>query len=56
VTKLIRSLKILDKISLTEKEQQTKCEKCGKRAATGQDGLCDHCRFDALLTKMTETK
>jgi len=49
--KFVRSLR-LHRTLLTEKEQQTKCEKCGKRLATSQDGLCDHCRFDNVLTRV----
>jgi len=54
MTKLIRSLRFLDKRFLTEKEKHIKCEKCGKRPATAEDNLCDHCRFDDVLTRMVE--
>jgi len=54
MVKLIRSLRFLDRRLLTEKEKQMKCEKCGKRLATGLDNLCDHCRFDDALTRMVK--
>jgi len=56
VTKLIHLLGHRDKTLPTEKEKQTKCEKCGKRQATSQDGLCDSCRYDDAITRMIETR
>lgn len=43
-----------EKDSLRGEELQMKCTKCGKRPAKDPDGLCDHCRFDDILTGMTE--
>jgi hypothetical protein len=34
--------------------KKEKCSKCKKRDATEKDGLCDSCRFSAILTKMSE--
>jgi len=31
-----------------------KCKKCGKREASGEDGLCDHCRIMEMLDKMAK--
>ncbi len=33
-----------------------KCEKCGKREATAENGLCDHCRFMAVLQGTVKEK
>lgn len=55
MSKFIRSLGLKVKTSLIEeKELQTKCTKCGKRTATGEDNLCDTCRFADVLTQMAE--
>ncbi len=35
-----------------DEEMKMKCSKCGKRLATGSDGLCNYCRFDNALTRM----
>jgi len=57
VSKLIRLLKSpKEKGSLKEEELQMKCIKCGNRPATGQDGLCNHCRFHDVLTLLAEAK
>lgn len=55
MSRFVRSLKLLkDKALSSEKDVRMKCMKCGKRDATGQDDLCDHCRFDNILTRMVE--
>lgn len=38
----------------TEKEtgSANQCKKCGKREATGEDGLCNGCRFAKILDDM----
>ncbi|MEM3579539.1 MAG: hypothetical protein QXL54_04895 [Candidatus Bathyarchaeia archaeon] len=33
-----------------------KCMKCGRREATGSDGLCDSCRFTETIEKIVQTK
>ena len=57
MSKLIRLLKSSrEKGSLRDEKVQMKCTKCGKRPSTGSDGMCDTCRFDDVLTQLTETK
>jgi NMD protein affecting ribosome stability and mRNA decay len=34
----------------------TVCSVCGKREATRSDGMCDSCRYDALLGKMVKNR
>ncbi|MGD8507200.1 MAG: hypothetical protein PVF15_11140 [Candidatus Bathyarchaeota archaeon] len=52
LTRLLKSPK--ERASLEIEELQLKCSKCGKRTATDQDGLCDSCRFDDILTGLTQ--
>ncbi|MEM2780905.1 MAG: hypothetical protein QW791_08605 [Candidatus Bathyarchaeia archaeon] len=33
-----------------------KCAKCGKREATGSDGLCDSCRFTKTIETIVQTR
>jgi hypothetical protein len=54
MSKLIRSV-FKDRGLFGEKETQEKCEKCHKKPA-GQDGLCDSCRFGALLDQIVENR
>ncbi len=37
-------------------EKEEKCRKCGKRPATDDDGLCDHCRTMEMLNAMIESR
>ena len=41
---------------LISQEKKEKCRECGKRDATGEDGLCGSCRFTAVLDTMGEKK
>ncbi len=54
MSKLIRSV-FKDRGLFSEKETHEKCEKCHKKPA-GQDGLCDSCRFGALLNQIIENR
>ena len=36
--------------------KKEKCSKCKKRDATGEDDLCDSCRFSEILTKMSKER
>ncbi|HKZ95099.1 MAG TPA: hypothetical protein VJ249_11055 [Candidatus Bathyarchaeia archaeon] len=54
MSKLIRSM-LRARGLFGEKEAQEKCEKCRKKPA-GQDGLCDSCRFGALLDQLVESR
>jgi hypothetical protein len=54
LTRLLESAK--GKNSLKTKGLNMKCSQCGKRPATDPDGLCGFCRYDALLTRIMETK
>ncbi len=57
MSKFIRSLGLKVKTStVEEKELQTKCTKCGKRTATGEDNLCDNCRFENVLARIVKEK
>ncbi|MBX5327425.1 MAG: hypothetical protein ACQXXH_01015 [Candidatus Bathyarchaeia archaeon] len=38
------------------KTVKNKCEKCGHREATGEDGLCDSCRYMVLLDNVVESR
>lgn len=38
------------------KGSKPKCTKCGVREPTEADGLCDSCRYMALLSKVVESK
>lgn len=53
---LIIGLSFKKKALLIEKELEKKCTKCGERPATGQDGLCNHCRMDDILTQLAKRK
>lgn len=53
---LIIGLSFKKKALLTEKKLEKKCTKCGERPATGQDGLCNHCRVSDILTEMMKRK
>jgi len=33
-----------------------KCSKCGTREPTGEDGLCDSCRYMVLLDHVVESR
>ena len=56
VSRIVRLLKsVREKGSLRE-ELQMHCSKCGKRLATDKDGFCNPCRFNDVLTQMTEKK
>jgi len=33
-----------------------KCAKCGKRDATGQDKMCDSCRFAIAIENIIESR
>ncbi len=54
--RLASLLKLKRNPSLTEEDLRTKCTKCGKRSTTGQDGLCDQCRFDEVLNELTDER
>lgn len=54
--RIISLLKLRKDASLTEEDSEGKCEKCGKRSATGQDGLCAQCRFSDVLAQLTEKR
>jgi hypothetical protein len=54
MSKLIRSV-FKDRGLFNEKETHEKCGKCHKNQA-GQDGLCDSCRYGALLDKIVENR
>ena len=57
MSKLIRLLKSSKEKNLVRGEElQMNCKKCGKRPATELDGLCNHCRFDYVITQMAEKK
>lgn len=57
MSRLVRLLKSPKEKELSSGEElQMKCRKCGKRPAADQDGLCKHCRFDDVLTWITERK
>lgn len=56
VSRIARLLKSRREKSLLEEELQIDCSKCGKRLATDKDGLCNPCRFNDVLTQMTEKK
>jgi len=36
--------------------EKGKCIKCKKRDATGEDGLCNSCRFLESLTRMSKER
>ncbi|MBS7608095.1 MAG: hypothetical protein QXH20_04710 [Candidatus Bathyarchaeia archaeon] len=38
------------------KNDQAKCTKCGRRDATGNDGLCDSCRYLQTIENIAQTK
>jgi len=52
--RLLKSQK--EKDSQEDEELQMKCSRCGERPATDPDGLCNQCRFEDVLTQMTEKK
>lgn len=54
MSKVVRSV-LKERGFFGKKEELVKCEKCRKKPA-GQDGLCDSCRFGALLTQMIESR
>jgi len=57
MSRLIRLMKSTkERDLLRDEELQTHCSKCGKRPATDKDGFCDQCRFDDILTQLTEKK
>lgn len=57
MSRLIRLLKSSrEKGSLRGEKLQMKCTKCGKRLSTRPDGMCDTCRFDDVITQLTERK
>lgn len=38
------------------KSSKPKCERCGVRESTGEDGLCDNCRYMILLDNVIESR
>jgi NMD protein affecting ribosome stability and mRNA decay len=38
------------------KGSKQKCTKCGEREPTGEDGLCDNCRYLILLDNVIESR
>ena len=56
MSRILRLLKSQREKSSLGEELQMHCSKCGKRPATDKDGFCDHCRFEEILTQMTEMK
>jgi len=36
--------------------KSVKCVKCGKRDATGQDKMCDSCRFTLAIENIIESR
>jgi NMD protein affecting ribosome stability and mRNA decay len=38
------------------KSSKLKCSRCGERKPTGEDGLCDNCRYMVLLDNVIETR
>ena len=38
------------------KGSKPKCMKCGAREPTGEDGLCDSCRYLVLLVNVVESR
>jgi hypothetical protein len=54
MSKLIRSV-FKNRGLFNEKETKEKCENCHKKPA-GKDGLCNSCRFDALLNQIVENR
>lgn len=43
-------------LGIYELSSIVKCKKCNKRGATGEDELCDNCRFVLILDNMTEER
>gem|GEM_PF-2369107 len=39
-----------------KKVNSAKCTKCGRRDATGDDGLCDSCRFTQTIESIVQTR
>jgi len=56
VSRIVRLLKSAREKNPLREELQMHCSKCGKRPATDKDGFCDPCRFQNILTQMTEKK
>jgi len=56
MSRLISSLKSKKKTLPTEEKLEIQCTKCGKRPATDQDGLCNQCRFNDVLTELANKK
>jgi hypothetical protein len=54
LARLLESAK--GKNSLNNKGLNMKCSKCNKKPATDSDGFCDFCRYNALLTRIIETR
>jgi hypothetical protein len=54
--RIISLLKLKKDAPLAEEDSEGKCAKCGRRSTTGQDGLCDQCRFSDVLTQLTEER
>jgi len=38
------------------KPTKQKCERCGVREPTGEDGLCDNCRYLLILDNVIESR
>ena len=43
-------------LEVGELSSDIKCKKCKSRDATGEDGLCNNCRFVLILDSMAEKK
>ncbi|MCK4435620.1 hypothetical protein KAU87_02300 [Candidatus Bathyarchaeota archaeon] len=56
MSRIVRLLKSARGKSSLGEELQMHCSRCGKRLATDKDGFCDPCRFDDILTQMTEKR
>lgn len=40
----------------TTASERIKCVKCGKRDATGQNKMCDSCRFTIAIENIIESR
>lgn len=43
-------------VGVCELSSHSKCKKCDRREATGEDELCDNCRFVLILDNMAEER
>lgn len=54
--KILHLLKPLEKRNSPEERQQVKCRRCDKRLATDENGFCNQCRFDVVLSQIAMKK